>query len=168
MNAAVEAAWAEDEAFKRDIRAKGEETLAWMACGSRSPPTCCLPPLQYRRRLSVRRFPPCRCAVRTVGSSSNVSRETFDNRRGLLTAAALPLGEGRLMQAEEGEGAPTPAAPGCLCGSCTPRSAGRGRLGGTPAGGRRLCGAPRATSRRPSTAEGRRGLRPRLPARCSR
>ena len=27
---AVEAAWAEDEAFKRDIRAKGEETLAWM------------------------------------------------------------------------------------------------------------------------------------------
>ena len=26
----MEAAWAEDEAFKRDIRAKGEETLAWM------------------------------------------------------------------------------------------------------------------------------------------
>ena len=30
VDAAVEAAWAEDEAFKRDIRAKGEETLAWM------------------------------------------------------------------------------------------------------------------------------------------
>ncbi len=30
IDAAVEAAWAEDEAFKRDIRAKGEETLAWM------------------------------------------------------------------------------------------------------------------------------------------
>ncbi len=30
VNAAVEAAWDEDEAFKRDIRAKGEETLAWM------------------------------------------------------------------------------------------------------------------------------------------
>ncbi|NGM17871.1 CoA activase [Eggerthellaceae bacterium zg-893] len=28
--AAVDAAWAEDEAFKRDMRAKGEETLAWM------------------------------------------------------------------------------------------------------------------------------------------
>ena len=27
---AVEAAWAEDEAFKRDIRTKGVETLAWM------------------------------------------------------------------------------------------------------------------------------------------
>ncbi len=26
----MDAAWAEDEAFKRDIRAKGEETLAWM------------------------------------------------------------------------------------------------------------------------------------------
>ncbi|MCL2826136.1 MAG: acyl-CoA dehydratase activase-related protein, partial [Eggerthellaceae bacterium] len=30
IDAAVEAAWAEDEAFKRDMRAKGEETLAWM------------------------------------------------------------------------------------------------------------------------------------------
>ena len=30
VDAAVEAAWAEDEAFKRDMRAKGEETLAWM------------------------------------------------------------------------------------------------------------------------------------------
>lgn len=30
VDAAVEAAWLEDEAFKRDIRAKGEETLAWM------------------------------------------------------------------------------------------------------------------------------------------
>lgn len=30
VDAAVEAAWEEDEAFKRDIRAKGEETLAWM------------------------------------------------------------------------------------------------------------------------------------------
>ncbi len=30
VDAAVEAAWAEDEAFKRDIRAKGAETLAWM------------------------------------------------------------------------------------------------------------------------------------------
>ena len=30
IDAAVEAAWAEDEAYKRDIRAKGEETLAWM------------------------------------------------------------------------------------------------------------------------------------------
>ena len=30
IEAAVEAAWAEDEAFKRDIRAKGTETLAWM------------------------------------------------------------------------------------------------------------------------------------------
>ena len=30
IDAAVEAAWAEDEAFKRDIRAKGEETLHWM------------------------------------------------------------------------------------------------------------------------------------------
>lgn len=30
IDAAVEAAWAEDEAFKRDIRAQGEETLAWM------------------------------------------------------------------------------------------------------------------------------------------
>ena len=30
IDAAVDAAWAEDEAFKRDIRAKGEETLAWM------------------------------------------------------------------------------------------------------------------------------------------
>nr|WP_139652162.1 2-hydroxyacyl-CoA dehydratase [Raoultibacter phocaeensis] len=30
IDAAVEAAWAEDEAFKRDIRAKGAETLAWM------------------------------------------------------------------------------------------------------------------------------------------
>ncbi|WP_246599500.1 2-hydroxyacyl-CoA dehydratase [Gordonibacter massiliensis (ex Traore et al. 2017)] len=30
VDAAVDAAWAEDEAFKRDIRAKGEETLAWM------------------------------------------------------------------------------------------------------------------------------------------
>lgn len=28
--AAVDAAWEEDEAFKRDIRRKGEETLAWM------------------------------------------------------------------------------------------------------------------------------------------
>ncbi|WP_439710191.1 acyl-CoA dehydratase activase-related protein, partial [Adlercreutzia caecimuris] len=27
---AVDAAWAEDEAFKRDIRRKGVETLAWM------------------------------------------------------------------------------------------------------------------------------------------
>ncbi len=30
VEAAVEAAWAEDEAFKRDIRTKGVETLAWM------------------------------------------------------------------------------------------------------------------------------------------
>ncbi|NPD32107.1 2-hydroxyacyl-CoA dehydratase [Eggerthellaceae bacterium zg-997] len=30
IDAAVDAAWAEDEAFKRDIRAKGEETLLWM------------------------------------------------------------------------------------------------------------------------------------------
>ncbi len=30
IDAAVEAAWAEDEAFKRDIRRKGVETLAWM------------------------------------------------------------------------------------------------------------------------------------------
>lgn len=30
VDAAVEAAWTEDEAFKRDIRTKGEETLAWM------------------------------------------------------------------------------------------------------------------------------------------
>ena len=30
VDAAVDAAWAEDEAFKRDIRAKGTETLAWM------------------------------------------------------------------------------------------------------------------------------------------
>ena len=30
IRAAVEAAWAEDEAFKRDIRTKGVETLAWM------------------------------------------------------------------------------------------------------------------------------------------
>lgn len=30
INDAVEAAWAEDEAFKRDIRTKGEEVLAWM------------------------------------------------------------------------------------------------------------------------------------------
>ncbi|WP_080803882.1 2-hydroxyacyl-CoA dehydratase [Arabiibacter massiliensis] len=30
VDAAVDAAWDEDEAFKRDIRAKGEETLAWM------------------------------------------------------------------------------------------------------------------------------------------
>ena len=30
IDAAVEAAWAEDEAFKRDIRTKGVETLAWM------------------------------------------------------------------------------------------------------------------------------------------
>ncbi len=30
LDAAVEAAWAEDEAFKRDMRAAGEETLAWM------------------------------------------------------------------------------------------------------------------------------------------
>lgn len=30
IEAAVDAAWAEDEAFKRDVRAKGEETLAWM------------------------------------------------------------------------------------------------------------------------------------------
>ena len=30
VDAAVEAAWAEDEAFKRDIRAAGEKTLAWM------------------------------------------------------------------------------------------------------------------------------------------
>ena len=30
VDAAVEAAWAEDEAFKRDIREKGAETLAWM------------------------------------------------------------------------------------------------------------------------------------------
>ena len=30
VNAAVDAAWAEDEAFKRDMRTKGEETLAWM------------------------------------------------------------------------------------------------------------------------------------------
>lgn len=30
IDAAVELAWTEDEAFKNDIRAKGEETLAWM------------------------------------------------------------------------------------------------------------------------------------------
>ncbi|MCL1797738.1 MAG: 2-hydroxyacyl-CoA dehydratase [Eggerthellaceae bacterium] len=30
IDEAVELAWAEDEAFKNDIRAKGEETLAWM------------------------------------------------------------------------------------------------------------------------------------------
>ena len=30
VDAAVEAAWAEDEAFKRDMRTKGEQTLAWM------------------------------------------------------------------------------------------------------------------------------------------
>ena len=30
VDAAVDAAWAEDEAFKRDMRAKGTETLAWM------------------------------------------------------------------------------------------------------------------------------------------
>ena len=30
VDAAVDAAWAEDEAFKRDIRTKGEQTLAWM------------------------------------------------------------------------------------------------------------------------------------------
>ncbi len=30
VDAAVDAAWAEDEAFKRDIRAKGEEALVWM------------------------------------------------------------------------------------------------------------------------------------------
>lgn len=30
IDAAVDAAWAEDEAFKRDIRSKGEETLSWM------------------------------------------------------------------------------------------------------------------------------------------
>ncbi|WP_350454046.1 acyl-CoA dehydratase activase-related protein [Slackia heliotrinireducens] len=30
VNAAVDAAWAEDEAFKRDMRKKGEATLAWM------------------------------------------------------------------------------------------------------------------------------------------
>ncbi len=30
VSAAVDAAWNEDEEFKRDIRAKGEETLAWM------------------------------------------------------------------------------------------------------------------------------------------
>ncbi|WP_241157307.1 2-hydroxyacyl-CoA dehydratase [Adlercreutzia sp. ZJ242] len=30
VDAAVDAAWAEDEAFKRDIRTKGTETLAWM------------------------------------------------------------------------------------------------------------------------------------------
>ena len=30
IRAAVEAAWTEDEAFKRDIRTKGVETLAWM------------------------------------------------------------------------------------------------------------------------------------------
>ena len=30
IDAAVEAAWAEDEAFKRDMRTKGEQTLAWM------------------------------------------------------------------------------------------------------------------------------------------
>ena len=30
VSAAVDAAWAEDEAFKRDMRAKGTETLAWM------------------------------------------------------------------------------------------------------------------------------------------
>ena len=30
VDEAVEAAWAEDEAFKRDMRAKGEETLRWM------------------------------------------------------------------------------------------------------------------------------------------
>ena len=30
VDAAVDAAWAEDEAFKRDMRTKGTETLAWM------------------------------------------------------------------------------------------------------------------------------------------
>ena len=30
VDAAVEAAWAEDEAFKRDMRTKGEQTLSWM------------------------------------------------------------------------------------------------------------------------------------------
>ncbi len=30
VDAAVDAAWAEDEAFKRDMRCKGTETLAWM------------------------------------------------------------------------------------------------------------------------------------------
>lgn len=30
IDAAVDAAWAEDESFKRDIRTKGAETLAWM------------------------------------------------------------------------------------------------------------------------------------------
>ena len=30
IDAAVDAAWAEDEAYKRDMRTKGEETLAWM------------------------------------------------------------------------------------------------------------------------------------------
>ncbi len=30
INAAVDAAWAEDEAFKHDMRTKGTETLAWM------------------------------------------------------------------------------------------------------------------------------------------
>ena len=30
VDAAVEAAWAEDENFKRDMRTKGEQTLAWM------------------------------------------------------------------------------------------------------------------------------------------
>lgn len=30
IDAAVDAAWAEDESFKQDMRAKGEETLAWM------------------------------------------------------------------------------------------------------------------------------------------
>ena len=30
VNAAVDAAWAEDEAFKRDMRVKGTETLKWM------------------------------------------------------------------------------------------------------------------------------------------
>ncbi|WP_165247950.1 2-hydroxyacyl-CoA dehydratase [Adlercreutzia sp. ZJ141] len=30
VDAAVDAAWAEDEAFKADMRTKGEETLAWM------------------------------------------------------------------------------------------------------------------------------------------
>ncbi len=30
VDAAVDAAWAEDEAFKRDMRTKGEQTLAWM------------------------------------------------------------------------------------------------------------------------------------------
>ena len=30
VDAAVDAAWAEDEAFKRDMRVKGTETLKWM------------------------------------------------------------------------------------------------------------------------------------------